>query len=125
MKKSNISCLNNKIKEYMSNNQRNVERLDSIGIKSMLYELNNEELCLLTFSALADVYVAPYKFTIKVNDKKKVLEKIITSEDDYILWYEIDKIYKEFTGKMLYSSTMTFRELEEAFDKINGEILFE
>lgn len=119
-------CLNNKIKDYMKKNKkRNVERLDSIGIKLMLEELETTELSLITFSALADIYAMPYKFTLTINHKGKIIEEVINSDDDKILWFEIDKLYKRFIGEIPYSATMTLRELEEAFEKVNGKVLFE
>ena len=42
MKKFDMMCLNNKIKDAMKNGKHNVGRLDKLGFESMIDELNNE-----------------------------------------------------------------------------------
>lgn len=125
MKRSEAMCLNNKIKEGMKNSKRNIERLDSVGLSEMLKELKNEELSLITFSALADIYAVYYRFMITITTDSMTRIRTITSEDDCIIWFEIDKLYKEYTGEILNSASMNFRELTEAFAKINGVVSFE
>ena len=125
MRRSENMCLNRKIKEGMKHNKRNVERLDSVGIKTMLDELKHEELSLVTFTSLADIYNVYYKFTIIIEVGELTRIKTISSEDDTMLWFEVDKLYKECTGKLLYSAALTYKELVDEFSKIGGKILFE
>lgn len=125
MRRSEAMCLNRKIKEGMKHNKRNVERLDSVGIKSMLDELKHEDLSLITFTSLADIYNVYYKFTIIVEVGELTRIKTISSEDDTMLWFEIDKLYKECTGRILYSAALTFKELVNEFSIIGGKVLFE
>lgn len=125
MRRSEAMCLNRKIKEGMKHNKRNVERLDSVGIKSMLDELKHEELSLITFTSLADIYNVYYKFTIIIEVGELTRIKTISSEDDTMLWFEIDKLYKECTGRLLHSAPLTFEELVDEFSIIGGKILFE
>ena len=113
MKKFDMMCLNKKIKDAMKNGKHNVGRLDKLGFESMIDELNNEELCLITFLTLADIYKAEFKIIVSVMNNK-----------DVIIWNEIDMIANHFGLKRLNSSGLTMRELKEKFSKINGTIEF-
>lgn len=124
MKKFDMMCLNKKIKDAMKNGKHNVGRLDKLGFESMIDELNNEELCLITFLTLADIYKAEFKIIVSVMNNNDSIIRTFTHEDDVIVWYEIDKIANHFGLKQLNSSGLTMRELKEKFSKINGTIEF-
>lgn len=124
MKKFDMMCLNKKIKNAMKNGSHNVERLDKLGFESMMDELNNEELCLLTFLTLADIYKTEFKIMVSVMNNNDSIIRTFTHEDDVIVWNEIDMIANHFGLKQLNSSGLTMRELKEEFSKINGTIEF-
>lgn len=124
MKRSVMLSLNNKIKEAKKvNKPKNTCRLSKEGFDFMLNELKNYELTLLTFETLADIYNVKFKFTITVQYYNKTVIRTLTEND--IVYVELDRIYRSFTGKELESCNKCLRELIQAFEKINGEIIFE
>lgn len=122
MKKFDVMYLNNKIMVAMNNGEHNTGRLDREGFESMLDELNNEELSLLTFLTLADIYKVDFKITVSVMNNKDSIVRTFTHEDDTIIWAELDMIAEHYGMKRLNSSSLTLRELKERFNRINGTI---
>ena len=124
MKQYDVKCLNKRILEAMEKNApENIERLDNDGFEYMIQELNNEELSIITFEALADIYRAKYKFTLMYGSPNSTTITTITEKD--ILWSTLNEIYKEHTGKYLCSFNRTFKELVEMFGELNIIIIFE
>ena len=124
MKQYDVKCLNKRILEAMDKNvPENIERLDNDGFEYMMYELVNEELSIITFEALADIYKAKYKFTLMYGNPNSMTITTINEKD--ILWSTLNEIYKEHTGKYLNAFNRTFRELVEMFGELNINIIFE
>jgi hypothetical protein len=118
-------CLNKKIRKGMNETTKDISIFDNQGLYSMIQEMKHEELDLITFCALADIYDVEYSFTLILKSTNMTRTRIIKSIDNCTLWDEIDELYYEYTNKILDSGCMTYRELVETFDKINGEIIFE
>ena len=124
MKQYDVKCLNKRILEAMEKNVPvNIERLDNDGFEYMLYELANEELSLLTFEALADIYKAQYKFTLMYGNPNSTTITTVTEKDT--LWATLYEIYKEHTGEGIQIYNRTFKELVELFGNLNIIIIFE
>ena len=118
-------CLNKKIRKGMNETTKDISIFDNQGLYSMIQEMKHEELDLITFCTLADIYDVEYSFTLILKSTNMTRTRIIKSIDNCTLWDEIDELYYEHTNKILDSGCMTYRELVETFDKINGEIIFE
>lgn len=118
-------CLNKKIRKGMNETRKDISIFDNQGLCTMIQEMKHEELDLITFCTLADIYDVEYSFTIIIKTPNMTRTRIIKSIDNCTLWDEIDELYYEYTNKILDSGCMTYRELVETFDKINGEIIFE
>ena len=93
MKQYDVKCLNKRILEAMDKNvPENIERLDNDGFEYMMYELVNEDLSILTFEALADIYKAEYKFTLMYGNPNSMTITTLNEKD--ILWSKLYEIYK-------------------------------
>lgn len=124
MMKYNPKCLNKRIVEAMRvNKPMNIERLDKDGMEKMIEELITEDLSIITFEALADIYKAKYKFTLIYihNDNSNVV--MVTEKD--VLWATINEMYYGFTHERYNCLNKTFTDLVNDFDKINVTIIFE
>lgn len=120
--------LNKKIRKGMRKCSPDLTYFDGPGLRSMLDELKHDELDLISFCTLADIYDIHYKFTFNIKSKdldKTSSYRVMASEDNGVLWNEIDALYYMYTGKIIDSGCMTYRELESTFYKINCEISFE
>lgn len=124
MKQYDVKCLNKKILEAMDKNvPENIERLDNDGFEYMMYELVNEDLSILTFEALADIYKAEYKFTLMYGNPNSMTITTINEKD--ILWSKLYEIYKEHTGVETQIYNKTFKEIVDMFSELNINIIFE
>lgn len=124
MKRSVAMCLNKKIKDAKKVNKlKNVGRLSKEGFDFMMDELKNHELTLITFEALADIYDVKFKLQVAVHYNRKLSVRTLTEKD--IVNVELDNVYRDHTGKELESACKCIREIIEAFEEINGEIIFE
>jgi hypothetical protein len=117
-------CLNKKIRLGMKKSNVDTSIFANEGLQFMLYEMRHNELDLITFCALADIYKVDYTFTIKIKTPELIRTRVIKSIDNITLWNEIDSLYYEYTEKVLDSGCMCYREIFEVFDKINGEVSF-
>lgn len=117
-------CLNKKIRLGIKKSNVDTSVFANDGLQFMLYEMRHNELDLITFCALADIYKVDYTFIIKIKTPELIRTRVMKSIDDITLWNEIDSLYYEYTEKVLDSGCMCYREIFEAFDKINGEVSF-
>ena len=118
-------CLNKKIRLGIKNSTVDTSIFANDGLQFMLYEMKHNELDLITFCALADIYKVDYTFIIRIKTPELIRTRVMRSQDNITLWNEIDELYYDYTEKILDSGCMCYRELVEAFDKINGEVSFE
>lgn len=118
-------CLNKKIRLGIKKSTVDTSIFANDGLQFMLYEMKHNELDLITFCALADIYKVDYTFIIRIKTPGLIRTRVIKSIDNITLWNEIDSLYYEYTEKVLDSGCMCYREIVEAFDKINGEVSFE
>ena len=117
-------CLNKKIRLGIKKSTVDTSIFANDGLQFMLYEMKHNELDLITFCALADIYKVDYTFIIRIKTPGLIRTRVIKSIDNITLWNEIDSLYYEYTEKVLDSGCMCYREIFEAFDKINGEVSF-
>ena len=118
-------CLNKKIRLGIKKSTVDTSIFDNDDLQFMLHEMKYNELDLITFCALADVYKVDYTFIIRIKTPELIRTRVMRSQDNVILWNELDELYYDYTEKILDSGCMCYRELVEAFDKINGEVSFE
>ena len=78
--------------------------------------VKSEELSLLEFTTLADIYDVPYTFIINTE------AYIYVFNDKDILWNEIDKLYYKLTCRRINSGGMTLSELQECFKRIGAGV---
>lgn len=109
--------LNKKILQAKSNKQamENIERFDSCMLELLTNDsfLENEELTIMDFTTLADIYKVPYKF--------KLYTSVRTYEFDEncILYKELDDLYYNLTCRRLNSYKLTLSELTAKFNEIH------
>lgn len=118
-------CLNKKIRLGIKKSTVDTSIFDNDDLQFMLHEMKHNELDLITFCALADVYKVDYTFIIRIKTPELIRTRVMRSQDNVILWNELDELYYDYTEKILDSGCMCYRELVESFDKINGEVSFE
>lgn len=123
MKRNEVLCLNNKIKYAITNIELDDNILDSYYLKSMMKELNQKELSMLTFENLADIYNVDFKLHVSADYNNTKISKTFTK--DNVIWGELDGIFYELTDCELNSANMCIREIRNYFKLVNGNITIE
>lgn len=123
MRREEVLCLNNKIKEVLDTKIVDRDILDSYYLRAMMRELNQKELTLLTFENLADIYDVDFKLHVTADYKNTKISKTFTR--DNVIWGELDGIFFELTDCEIHTANLCIREIRSYFKLINGDIILE
>ena len=105
--------LNELILKAMENNKpKNIERFDKMGLDMLHDSVKSDSINLVEFTTLADIYNVKYTITVDTG----IL--VYSFNEESILWAELDNIYYEATQRRLNSYNLTFKEIQEKFNKL-------
>lgn len=112
--------LNNKILKAMETNKAtNIERFDKMGLDMLHDSVRTEELTLLEFTTLADIYKVPYTFIVDTG------VYLYVYDDSSIIWNDLSELYHKLTFRKLSTARLTFTELQAKFNEIGATVKVE
>lgn len=112
--------LNNKILKAMETNKAtNIERFDKMALEMLHDSVRTEELTLLEFTTLADIYKVPYTFIVDTG------VYLYVYDDSSIIWNDLSELYHKLTFRKLSTARLTFTEIQEKFNEIGATVKVE